>query len=258
MKTLMRGKVWLIAAAGVLVLALAACGNGGGQDVGNASSGSNQSAGIHTTGTGTVTARPDLALVYLGVETSASTVSEARNDAARAVTAMIASLVAQGLQENTDIQTAHFSIQPEYVWEEELGTTRRTVQRLVGYRVTNTLVAKVRDLDKVGPVIDGAAEAGGDAARVNSVRFTLDDTAALQDRARVLAIQDAIKKADAFAGELGVGRGKLQYVTELGGFQPVVTEALSLRAADSASAPTPILAGELEVRVQVQTTFAIE
>ena len=275
MRTLMFGKVWALVAVGVLALALAACNNGGEQDVDNGPSGATgaaaqaeslplyagpvgqaQGPGIRVTGTGAVTASPDLVLVSLGVEASASTVSEARNDAAQAIAAMIASLKAQGLEE-ADIRTTRFSIQPEYVWEDAI-TTNRTVQRLVGYRVTNTLVAKVRNLDEVGSVIDDATEAGGDAARVDSVRFTVEETSALQDQARVLAVRNAVSKADALAEELGVSRGKLWYVTEPNGYQPVVAEATFSLQADSASARTPILAGELEVQVQVQATFVIE
>ena len=275
MKKFTGSKAWLmvtVLVVAVFSIALVACESAT-EDTGGASpaiasgglsvaqlgsTGSSQSSGLHVTGVGTVTASPDLALVSLGVKTSAKTVSEAREAAAQAVTAMIASLRALGLQENTDIQTAHFNIQPEYVWEEEIGTTRRAVQRLVGYQVTNTLTAKVRDLDNVGAVIDGAAAAGGDATRVNSVRFTVEDSTALQEQARLLALQEVMRKADVFASELGVGRGKLQYVAELSASQPVRAEAVMESRIASAAAPTPILAGELEVTVQVRAIFAIQ
>ena len=276
MRTLSRWRVWMAMPLAVLAfVAVAGCTSGDGGNNAAASTlgglsaaqlgaiGSVQGEGIHATGVGKVTATPDLALLSLGVEASAETVSEARETTSKAINAVIASLKSQGLRENTDIQTASFNIQPEYTYEEVIspresgGTVRRSVQRLVGYRVTNTLTVKVRDLDSIGPVIDGAVLGGGDAIRVNSVQFTVEDNTALEDQARLLALRDAVRKADVYAQELGVGRGKLQFVAETS--TPSFSGGNVVRAfAEASAAPTPILAGELEVVVRVQTVFAIQ
>ncbi len=238
-----------------------------------------QGTGLHVTGSGQATAEPDLAVLHLGAEASAKSVAEARNTVALAMNGVIAVLRAQGVAE-TDIQTSSFSIQPEYTYEEVVKTAaggsmsieggalgarepdgptttiRRTERVLVGYRVSNTLTVKVRDLDSIGPVIDGVTEAGGDATRINSIQFTLEDPSALAERARILAIEDAVAKARQFASVAGFELGKLQFITELGGgvFNQGVVRAESF----SVAAATVISPGELDVTMTVQAVWAID
>ena len=281
MKAFVRGRTALIV---MLMLALAliaaACSNGDGDTSDNtvplgagvnlssaqlaelaARSGgvyvgtSQGSSGIHVTGLGTVTAEPDLAVLSLGVEAFAETVSEARQTAATATNSIIAALRDQGVQDN-DMQTAHFSIQPEYDWE----NNRNGRPPIIGYRVTNTLSIKVRDLDSVGPVIDGAAAAGGDVTRVNSIRLSIEDGAALAEQAQRLAVQDALSKAGLLAEEAGVTLGDLQFITEVSSPQYGRNEDVFFaeRAVSAAApAPTSILTGEQDVVVRVQAVFGI-
>ena len=129
---------------------------------------------------------------------------------------------------------------------------------LIGYQVTNTLTVKVRDLDKMGNIIDGAAEAAGNLVRINSVRFTIEDTKPLQNEAREEAIADLLTKANAMAALAGVELGKLVFLTESGGGVPQSFARPEAAAAFGfASQSTSILAGELDVNVSVQGVFAI-
>ncbi len=219
------------------------------------------SSGIAVTGVGTISVEPDVAILTLGVEAFASTVAEARDTAAEAITGILAVLDDAGIDED-DIATQFFNIQPEYTFDRIIEERiERSERRLVGYRVTNTLSVKVRDFDRLSDVIDGSVTAGGDAVRVNGISFTLEDGAEFEAQARVLAVQDAMAKAKVFADETGVERGKLVFITEssfpqFGG----VAEARSLArpAFDGAFAPTPIVAGKLDVRVSVQAVFSID
>ena len=210
--------------------------------------------GIHVTGAGTASATPDIAILSLGVEGQARTVAEANAIAANAIAAVLAVLRESGV-DDVDMKTQHFSIQPQYSFNRDTG-----VQSLTGYRVTNSLVVTLRDLDAVGSIIDAAAAAGGDATRINSIGFRVEDGVALEAEARVLALADAVAKADLFAEATGVTRGKLVFITESSFQQFARSEsAFALDGGFAASAaPTEILAGEFDVRVSVQAVFAID
>lgn len=222
--------------------------------------------GIQATGVGVVEAQPDIAIISLGVETFAATVSAARGEAATAMDAMITELRAAGVDDD-DLETQYFNIQPEYTYDQVSTTLEngeritRSERRLVGYRVTNTLSVTIRDLDNIGSIVDSVAEAGGDATRLNNISFTIDDGSALEAQARELALRDAVAKADLYASATGVDRGKLVAIVETSGTQyPQVAKAESFSGAtfDGAAPATQILAGDLQVRVTVQTVFGID
>ena len=215
-------------------------------------------AGIWVTGHGTVTIVPNLALLNLGVETRALTVEEARAEAAAAMTGIIDALKARGIADR-DIQTRYFNISPEYTWQEVYeGSLRYNKQVLTGYRVSNSVIAKVRDTDILGVTIDDVVEAGGDATRIQSIQFTVDDPSAAQTQAREEAVLDAAAKADQFATLTGVVKGDLLFITESGGSAPVTYDyGVRTDSFAAEAAPTPISLGELEVHVYVQTVFAI-
>jgi hypothetical protein len=208
--------------------------------------------GIWVTGQGKVTLEPDLALLSLGVETRANTVKAARAEAAEAMTGIVQALKAKGIADK-DIQTQFFNIQPEYVWND---FAKR--QEIIGYRVTNNVTAKVRDLEILGDTIDEVAAAGGDATRIDGIQFTVEDSSAAQTQAREKAVLDALAKANQFATLTGVTRGSLVFATESGGGVPLVRDFAKMElGAVADSAATPISAGELEIQVSVQMVFAI-
>ncbi len=261
----------LVAAMAALALVAAACAGDG--TAGSATGGLNTAqleslarslgvstsvlggnTGIHVSGAGTASATPDIAVLSLGVEGQARTVAEANGIAADAIAAVLSVLRGSGVDDE-DMETQHFSIQPQYSFDRNTG-----VQTLTGYRVTNSLVVTLRDLDAVGSIIDAAAAAGGDATRINSIGFRVEDGVALEEEARVLALADAVAKADLFAEATGVTRGKLVFITESSFQQFARAEsALAFDGGFAASAaPTEILAGEFDVRVSVQAVFAID
>jgi uncharacterized protein YggE len=221
-------------------------------------SGGYQQAGIGVTGFGKVTMEPDMALLSLGVEVRAETVEAARSEAAGAMTGIFEVLKARGIGD-MDIQTKYFNIYPEYTYHEvnESGT-RYNKQVLTGYRVSNTITAKIRDLEVVGTTIDDVVEVGGDAIRINSIQFIVEDASAARVQARENAVLDALAKADQFATLTGVTRGNLLFITESNSSVPQARSFVGMEAAAFAdSAVTPISAGELELQISVQVVFAI-
>ena len=211
-----------------------------------------ESGKIQVTGSGSVVGEPDIATLRLGVSIEKETVAEAREAGATAMTEVIASLKANGIADN-DIQTERFSIHPEYDYTENKRVLR-------GYRVNNTVSAKVRELENLSEVIDAAAEAGGDIIVVNSIQFMIEDTTPMQAQARGLAVKNAEAKAQTLADASGVKLGKPVAITETisGGSPPIAFARSEEFAADSARSSTPIEAGELTIVVNVTVVYGIE
>ncbi|HXK32979.1 MAG TPA: SIMPL domain-containing protein [Dehalococcoidia bacterium] len=207
--------------------------------------------GITVAGEGKVSAAPDIATIALGVSTLRPTVAEARDEAAAALDAMIASMKANGV-EDRDIQTANLSIYPEYDY-------RNDQQILRGFRVTNTLTARVRDIDTTSTVVDDAITAGGDSTNIQSIAFSIDDPSELRAEARRQAVEDARGRAQVLADAGGVGLGDPIAISETGFDAPVFyPEAGRADSASGAAPPTPIEPGELDVTISVTVRFAIE
>ena len=245
-----RYNYWFLAIGTLLILALTAC------DVNIASEVLSSSATdrtIHVTGSGSVTGEPDIASLNVGVSVEKETVVEAREEAASAMTALIASLKENNIAEK-DIKTENFSIYPQY----DYSGNNRTLR---GYMVSNTVRVKVRELETLSDVIDDAAAAGGNSIVINTIQFMIDDTAPLQTQARSLAVEDAEAKAQTLAKASGVRLGEPINITESTYFEgPPIPFARTAEAAfdDAARTSTPIAPGELAVTVNVTVVYEIE
>ena len=223
---------------------------------------SNSQAGIWVTGEGTLTMEPDLAVLNIGVETTGETVGEANGDAARAMDAIVSALRDRGI-EGVDVQTRSFNIFPMYEYGEVFENGRRiNKQTLVGYRVSNSVSVKIRELEAVGNVIDEVASAGGDATRINGISFTVEDPKPFMEQLREMAVIDAIAKADQFAFLTNVVRGSLVFISESGrGGSVVQNQSFDGHIAFAEAAPAPstsISGGELELQLSVQVVFGIQ
>ena len=214
-------------------------------------SGANETKGVTVAGEGKVTAPPDVANISLGVSTLAPSVAEARDQAAAALQGMIDSMKANGIAEK-DIQTSGLSINPEYDY-------RDGNQLLRGFRVNNTVNAKVRDIDKTGKVVDDAVVAGGNNTQIQGIYFSIDDPKDLQAEARTAAVEDAKAKAQALASAGGIEIGDPISISEGTVTIPPIYANAGGFAADRAAAPeTPIQPGELDVTVNVTVVWAIK
>jgi hypothetical protein len=250
---------WLLATSLVLILAvvgLSGCSQGstalGALPSELKLSLNNQQEGIWVSGDGKVSAVPDIAILRLGIEAQEVSVADAQAQAAEAMNAVMAALTDNGLAEK-DIQTQYFNIQRVTRWDENKGQ-----EVLLGYRVTNMITAKIRDMEKVGAIIDAAASAGGDLTRIDSVSFSIEDPSAYQTEARQKAMADAAAKAKQMAGLAGVTLGKPTYITENAYIpSPVYRQDFFEKAAGAPAMETPISPGELEVSSTVQITYAI-
>jgi uncharacterized protein YggE len=214
---------------------------------------SSQQTGVWVTGTGKVTVVPDIAILTLGVEAQATTVTEAQSDAATAMTGIMTVLTENGIAEK-DIQTKWYSITPVTKWIDD-----REEMITVGYMVTNTVTVKLRDIDKTGSIVDAVAAAAGDLTRVQGISFNVDDTDAYYDEARQEAILDAMAKAGQIASVANVTLGKPIYISDMSSTVPSVEYAAKYYIdAESAGATTAISAGEMEISLTVQMVYALQ
>lgn len=218
-------------------------------------------SGIWVTGQGKIAVEPDLVMLSIGVDSTGSTVKEANSKASSAMDAIVKAMKAAGI-ESKDIQTTSFNIFPQYEYLEEIESgIRRNKQVLVGYRVNNSALIKIRDLDSVGKIIDDVVTAGGDSTRVNNIRFTLDDSSPMMTELREQAVADAMSKAQHFADLTGVSLGRLIFVSEGGATSPRVQNFGDQRIAFAESAGSfapPISGGELDLTLNVQAVFSIQ
>ena len=247
-------KKWLLSISLVLVLiivGLAGCSPGNtvlgeieGLNI------SNQQEGIWVSGRGVVTVTPDIATLRLGVEVQAVSVAIAQSQATEAMDKVMAALTDNGVAEK-DIQTQYFSIRQVTKWDRD-----KEEEIVVGYRVTNKVTAKIREIDKAGTVIDAVAAAGGDLTRIDSIGFSVDDPSTYYEEAREEAMADAKAKAEQLA-ELAGGRlGKATYISE--GAQippPIYRQDIYEEAVPAAT--TPISPGEMEISLTVQVAYSI-
>ena len=211
-----------------------------------------QNTGIWVTGQGEAMAVPDIAELRLGVEARADTVAEAQTQASEAMDKVVVALKDNGVAEK-DIQTQRFSIYPVTRWIRE-----KDEEEIIGYRVTNIVVAKIREMDKVGDIIDAVAEAGGDLTRIQGISFSVDDPTPYYEEARAKAVKDAKDKALQLADLADVKLGKPTYISEGTTYLPPVVRGLPEAEAVPMPAPeTPISLGELKITLTIQIAYAI-
>ena len=212
---------------------------------------SSQQAGIWVNGQGKVTAVPDIATLRLGIEAEEASVAEAQNRAAEAMDRVMTALTRNGVAKK-DIKTQNFSIRRITKWDRA-----KEEETVVGYRVTNMVTAKIRDIDEAGTIIDAVAEAGGDLTRIDNISFSVDDPSAYYEEARREAMTEAKAKARQLAELAGVTLGKPTYISESMQIpypRTMMAEAVALKAA----APTPISPGEMEISLTLQVVYAIK
>jgi uncharacterized protein len=205
---------------------------------------------ITVVGQGRASVTPDIAILSLGAETQAEGIRDAidANDAIMA--AVVTALDKAGIAEK-DIQTSNYSI----YFDEGYGGPGVDAQPV--YRVSNMVTVKIRDLKKVGDVLDSVIAAG--ANRIYGVSFTLEDWAPAEANARADAVKDAGVRAGQLAQLAGLDLGEVLSLSEVvGGAVPMYANmampaAMSLSGGGSSVAP-----GELEVTMSVQVTYAVQ
>ena len=196
---------------------------------------------IVVAGLGTVSARPDRAQLSFGVSSDAKSASAALRANGAEMTKMIAALKAQGIAA-ADLRTDLVSLSPRY---------SQNGETVVGYTVTNSVSATVRNLAKIGAIIDAAAGAG--ANQVSGPHLVRSSATALYRVALRAAIADARGKARTIAAASGLHIRRITDVSE----SSAAPSPMPLTAKASADASTPVETGSSLVEATVTVTFAV-
>jgi len=207
---------------------------------------------ITVIGQGKASVTPDIASVTLTVTREAETARAALDAANAAMTTVRTAMRGEGIAER-DLQTAQFSI------DQRLDYNNDAPPRLIGYVVRNGLTVRIRDLTRVGAILDQAVSLGVNEG--GRIIFSREDTKPALSEARRKAVEDAQARANELAAAAGLTLGPLRSLREQApsGRIPAPFSGASarLQAADAASA-VPIEAGELDFEVFVEMVWSIE
>jgi uncharacterized protein YggE len=200
-------------------------------------------------GSGEVRAKPDIAIITIGVMKRADTAREALTQNNAAMTQIIDHLKQAGIQAK-DIQTSNFTVSPAYLYDNQ----SQQPPKIIGYDVSNQVTLTMRKLQDIGTILDDVVSKGSN--QIYGIGFSIDDPKPLEDEARRLAIDDAMRKAKLFADSAGVSLGPIVSILEH--LQPppvpVYMKAQRMEAADSA---VPVAEGEQVVTAHVTISWEI-
>lgn len=202
-------------------------------------------------GQGTVTARPDVAIITMGAVARRETAQQAFTDANTAVGSLTQFLRSQGVAER-DITTRQFSLSPEFSRPDGDATPR-----IVAWRGSNLVSVKIRDFSTIGAVIDGAVQILGNDAQLSGITFTIEDTDAVARQARDLAVADAREHAEQLAAAAGVRLIRIVSITETSAPPPTPFMSDVAAAAPVARAVAEVAPGEQSVMVSVEVVYEI-
>ena len=210
---------------------------------------------IVVTGEGTASIAPDMAVLTLTVVREGKSAREALDANSAAMAEVLTAMKEEGIAER-DLHTANFSIEPKYFHPPRQDNGEIQEPRIVGYYVRNTLTVRLRDLDRLGGVLDTAVTLGVNQG--GNIAFTNDDPSDTVTEARMSAMENAIAKAETLTEAAGIGLGRVLEISEVS--SPRAPEPLArVRSAMAESADAvPVAAGENSYTVTVNVTFALE
>ncbi|QND53734.1 SIMPL domain-containing protein [Phyllobacterium sp. 628] len=212
---------------------------------------------ITVTGEGEASAAPDTAVLSLVVLQEKPTAREALTANNDTMAKVLDAMKKAGIAER-DLQTSGFSIDPRYVYPENKNGQQPQAPKIVGYAVSNSLSVRVRDLKKVGEILDQSVTLGVNQG--GNLTFTNDKPDTIIEEARKKAVANAIAKAKTLTEAAGVEVGKVIEISEQS-FQPRPYAAGAPRVkmmAAEASDSVPVAAGENSYNVTVNVTFELK
>ena len=200
---------------------------------------------VSVTGEATVSVAPDQAQIEGGVTSDARTAREASEANNAAMNKVMQALKGAGIEER-DTQTSRLSLQPQYA------PNRTGTSPITGYRASNRVTIRLRDVTKVANVIDVLAGAG--ANDIGGINFTVSQPSKHLDEAREKAVADARRKAEIYAKAAGVTLGESLSISEEGAPAPLFRGKMAAPMAAGA----PVAQGEETLSVTVNVSWAIK
>ena len=208
---------------------------------------------INVSASGDTSIAPDLAYLSLAVLREAPTAREALNANNTAMAEVLAAMKAFGI-EDRDLQTSNFSINPVYVYP--AADQPQTPPKITGYQVNNGLNVRIRDLAKLGEILDQAVTLGVNSG--GNVTFGNDKPEEAIKAARIAAMKDAVDKAKTLVEAGGAKLGKIVSIAEnTNQPQPMVMMAARMEMDAAAPKSVPLASGESTYSVNVNVSFEI-
>lgn len=208
-----------------------------------------QPRSISANGQGEVFLTPDIAYVFIGVHSQNKNVSDALKDNNGKAQAIASTLTNQGIAPK-DIQTSSFNVFPQ----QQYGPQGETTGELT-YVVDNTVNVTVRDLTKLGQLLDTVIGSGANS--INGIQFDIKDKQQAQVQARQMAIDDAKKQAGEIAKAAGVQLGSVTNVSVSTNPNPVPLFEGKGVAANAAGSQVPVSSGQMSVSVYATITYEL-
>ena len=190
---------------------------------------------------------PDIASLSTGVVTQAGDANAALKANSAQMAKVVATIRAAGVAER-DMQTSGISIQPQYRYAENQPPV------ITGYQASNTVNIKVRDIGKLGEVLDALVASG--ANQVNGPNFEIDQPEAVYDEARQAALKLARARAEMYAQSLGLRVRRIVSISEGGGFQPPMP-MMKAMAMDARMESAPVSPGETTLGANLDVVFEL-
>ncbi len=206
---------------------------------------------ITVTGEGEVIGVPDIAKIQLGYTIEKSTVAVAQKDNTEKINQAVEKLKKDFDIDKKDIKTSNYNINPVYNWFEGRQTLR-------GYRVSQNIDVKIRDLDKVGEILQVVGDLG--LNQINNLSFEIDEPESLKQEAREEAIKEAKEKAELMAEVVGVKLGRIinfsEYTDSPSAIYETAYKSLGIGGGSDEIAPS-IEVGSTEININVSIEYEI-
>lgn len=205
---------------------------------------------ITVVGQGSVDAAPDMATISMGVISEAKTGAAAMAKNSDILAGVLSQLGDAGIDAR-DVQTSNLSLSPR--WDNSLFSS--TGQRkITGFVASNTVTVQVRDLDRLGVILDAVVQNGANS--FYGLSFGLQEPQPAQDAARKVAVADALRKAQLYAAAAGITLGDVLTISEAPqrGVSPVM---MTMQADMEQSRAVPVSQGEVSVAASVTVVYAI-
>lgn len=194
---------------------------------------------------------PDIAMISTGVVSRAADTASAMQKNAEEMHKVMAALKKAGIAER-DIQTSGINLNPQYHYEQN------QPPRITGYEARNSVSVKVRDLSKLGRILDTLVAEG--ANEISGPSFQLDKPDEAYDEARRVALEKAQQRAEMYAKTLGLKVRRIVSIDESsGGFRPPVMYGgmRAMAAAPEAKMDTSVSPGESNLSVNLNLVFEL-